>query len=630
MFVGAFFVCLFVFMMQFTWRYIDQLVGKGLTLDILAQFFWYMALTLIPQALPLSVLLASLITFGNMGESLELLSMKAAGVPLVRIMRPILWIVIALCGVSFYFQNFTAPEAQMNLRTLLISMKQTQPAVEIPEGVFYSGVPNVNLYVQQKNAETGMLRQVIIYKTDQGFDRAQIVLADSARMEMTADKLHLKLTMWDGEQFENLQSQGFSNFSSTSVPYDRETFKYKEFLIDFDSNFNMLDKDMLANQPSVKNMVQIQESVDSINLYLDSLTSVYYTEARRDYFTLQQIPKQDSIKLVQRLSKDVGDFDKMLKQLKPETKAQAVSQAGYQVRMIEQTLDWKQLSVKDNERLVRRHWAEWHQKMSISLSCLFFFFIGAPLGGIIRKGGLGMPTVISVGIFIIYYIINVSGMKLAIEDRINMALGMWLSTIVLMPCGIYLTYKSNKDAVVFNIDAFLMALRRWFGVREPRNMSRKEVIIQGPDYDIVRDKLSKVITEANTYDRLQRLKYPPRYSHLFFRINNEERMQQLSKDLDVVVEQLANSRDANLFSYLNKLPSIYVRGHKQPFETPMFNVVVGICLPIGLILWFRAMRFRLRLHRDLRLIVKVCRQIVTRLPKSEAMDYPKAEVEGTV
>ena len=198
LFFGAFFICLFVFMMQFTWRYIDELIGKGLSLDILGQFFWYMGITLIPMSLPLAILLASLITFGNMGEQLELLSMKAAGVPLVRIMRPILMLVIVFTGMSFYFQNKTAPDAQISLRTLLFSMKQAQPAVEIPEGVFYNEIPNLNLYVQRKNAETGMLYQTIIYKTDQGFDRAQIVLADSGRLEMTADKLHLRLDLWNG------------------------------------------------------------------------------------------------------------------------------------------------------------------------------------------------------------------------------------------------------------------------------------------------------------------------------------------------------------------------------------------------------------------------------------------------
>lgn len=187
LFVGAFFICLFVFVMQFLWRYVDDLVGKGLTLDVLGQFFWHVSVFLIPTSLPLAVLLASLITFGNMGENLELLSMKAAGVPLVRVMRPILFLIIPLSAFVFYFQNEISTNAQKQLRALLVSIKIAQPAVEIPEGVFYN-MRDFNLYVVKKNAQTGMLYNTIIYKMDQGFDRAQIVLADSAKIEMTADK----------------------------------------------------------------------------------------------------------------------------------------------------------------------------------------------------------------------------------------------------------------------------------------------------------------------------------------------------------------------------------------------------------------------------------------------------------
>ena len=187
---GTFFVCLFVLMMQFTWRYIDELIGKGVTMDMFAQFFWYMAVSMVPQALPLSILLSSLIAFGNMGERLELLAMKTVGVSLIRIMRPLILIVAAIAGVSFYYQNVTSPYAEFQLRTLLISMHESAPALEIPEGVFYSGIPNINIYVKEKQNDTGMLYDVIIYKTDQGFTKAQIVLADSAKLDITGEEAH--------------------------------------------------------------------------------------------------------------------------------------------------------------------------------------------------------------------------------------------------------------------------------------------------------------------------------------------------------------------------------------------------------------------------------------------------------
>ncbi|MFR1987494.1 MAG: LptF/LptG family permease [Prevotellamassilia sp.] len=299
-FVGAFFICQFVFMMQFTWRYVDELIGKGLSMEILAQFFWYMGLTLVPQALPLAILLASLITFGNFGESFELTATKAAGVSLLRIMRPLGIVALLMTGVSFYFQNSTSTEAQVNLRTLLFSMKQQSPAVEIPEGVFYNGVPNINLFVQKKNAETGMLYQTIIYKTDQGFEKAQIVLADSARLEMTADKLHLKLDLWNGEQFQALQSDGGANMLSNNngEPYDRETFNYKQLLIDFDSNFNLMDKELLTGMPQAKNMKQIEHSVDSMEHELDSVGRAYYADLNRSYYRIRSLRRADSLQLV--------------------------------------------------------------------------------------------------------------------------------------------------------------------------------------------------------------------------------------------------------------------------------------------------------------------------------------------
>ncbi len=412
-FAGSFFICLFVFMMQFTWRYVNELIGKGLSLDILAKFFGYMAVTLMPTSLPLAVLLASLIAFGNMGERLELLAMKAAGVPLIRIMRPILVVVCLLAVTSFYFQNSFSPQAQRQLRTLLISMKQTSPAVEIPEGVFYNGVPDVNLFVQKKNAETGMLYQLIIYKTDQGFDKAQIVLADSGKLEVTADRQFLKLQLWSGEQFENLQGQSFSALQTASVPYDRETFNYKQLLISFDSNFNLMDANALNGLASAKDMNQIVAAVDSVEAELDSVGRNYYNTARDMYFNVPQLAKKDSVRTMRQVESAAVPFDTLEARLTPEQLSLVRRKAMNTARSFRSELEWKSLVTGDGDRFIRTHWIEWHQKMTLSLACLMFFFVGAPLGAIIRKGGLGMPTVISVVIFIFYYILNTSGMKLA-------------------------------------------------------------------------------------------------------------------------------------------------------------------------------------------------------------------------
>ena len=602
LFAGSFFICLFVFMMQFTWRYIDELIGKGLSLDILAQFFWYMGISLVPMSLPLAILLASLITFGNMGEQLELLSMKTAGVPLIRIMRPVLILVVCLTGLSFYFQNTVSPKAQIDMRTLLISMKQASPAVEIPEGVFYNGIPNVNLYVQRKDAKTGMLYQVIIYKTDQGFDRAQIVLADSGRMEMASDKLHLKLEMWSGEQFENLQQQNMNALNSSGSPYDRETFQYKRFIIDFDANFALMDAQMLRDMASAKSMRQIEHSVDSMNKQLDSVGRVNYKELS----SVLSLPAKGE-KVV--ASKSKVPFDSILASLPPSKFQEVKNRASSDIRMIRSDLEWKSVPAETTDGLIRRHWVEWHQKMTLSLSCLFFFFVGAPLGAIIRKGGLGMPAVISVLIFIFYYIINTSGMKMARDGSWNMIYGMWISSAVLIPFGVFLTYKANRDSMVFNGELYMSILRRLLGLRTARHISRKEVIIHDPDYYEVLGQIELLKAECLNYKETAKLKRAPNYLNIFFHHVDDVKVEELSGRMEQIVEELSNSRSLNVISVLNRLPLIYVHAHTSPFSSHWANVVSGCVFPIGIVLWFRIWRFMLRLLRDVNQIVKVCDQL---------------------
>ena len=245
LFVGTFFICQFVLMMQFLWKYIDDLIGKGLTLDVLAQFFWYMSIMLVPQALPLAILLSSLITFGNLGESSELTAIKAAGISLMQTFRSLIVIVSLITITSFVFQNNIGPHANMKLAQLVISMKQKSPELEIPEGIFYDGIPDCNIYVQKKNIETGRLYGIMIYRMTNSYEDAAIILADSGMIQSTAEKKHLILSLWSGEWFENMQEQQFGG--SAAVPYRRETFTDKKIILDFNGDFSLTDAASLSN-----------------------------------------------------------------------------------------------------------------------------------------------------------------------------------------------------------------------------------------------------------------------------------------------------------------------------------------------------------------------------------------------
>ena len=612
-FAGAFFVVLFVFMMQFTWRYVDELIGKGLSMDILGKFYWYMAITLVRDSLPLAVLLSSLITFGNLGESFELLSMKAAGIPLIRIMRPLAVFAVVMTGTSFYFQNVASPKAQIELRTLLFSMKQQSPAVEIPEGVFYNGVPNINIYVQRKNTLTGMLYQTIIYKTDQGFDHAQIVLADSARLEITRDKQHIRLELWNGEQFENLETGGGMSASAAmpqgmNKPFDRETFVFKTLLIDFDSNFNLMDKNLLTGMPTAKNMKQIEHSVDSMNAELDSVGRAYYREAKMTYYRKPVLSAKDSVALLQLLKahaqKAPANFDTLLAKSKADKMQLAKQMALSDVKAASADLEWKSMNVQQEERDIRTHWVEWHNKITYSLACLLFFFVGAPLGAIIRKGGLGMPTVISVGIFIVWYIVYTSGMKMARDGTVNMVLGMWISSIVIAPFSVFFTYKANKDSVVFNVDAYRMFFNRLLGLRTRRHLFRKEVIIEDPRTDVMLEEVRLLNERCKAYNEKAKLLRMPSYVRTFFRHSEDSEVAGISKQLEAIVEELSNSKNRQVLAELNKYPVFFSTAHVSPFHSRWMNVVAGVLFPLGLVLWLRMWRFRLRLYRDMRQAVR--------------------------
>lgn len=293
LFIGTFFICQFVLMMQFLWRYIDELIGKGLSMEIMAQFFWYMGLFLVSQALPLAILLSSLITFGNLGESSELTAIKAAGISLMQAFRSLIVITILIMIGSFYFQNNVGPHANMKLTQLLISMKQKSPELEIPEGIFYDGIPNCNLYVQKKDLKTGKLYGVMIYRMTDSYEDAAIILADSAMLQSTAEKKHLLLTLWSGEWFENMKSSEIAN--SAAVPYRRESFINKRIVLDFDGDFNMTDATSLSNNAKAKSLAQIKHAIDSLDCTYDSVGRSYMREAMVRYYNIPSIDKRLSL-----------------------------------------------------------------------------------------------------------------------------------------------------------------------------------------------------------------------------------------------------------------------------------------------------------------------------------------------
>ncbi len=605
LFCGSFFICLFICIMQFLWRYLDDLVGKGLSMEVLGEFFFWAALTLVPMALPLAILLAALIAFGNLGEKFELIAMKAAGVSLLRIMRPLIFASVLSCVVSFYFQNVIGPHAQIKLWTLLLSMKQTSPELDIPEGSFHDQIPGYNLYVKKKNPQNGMLYNVMIYSFADGFSNARIIVADSAKINVTGDKKHLLLDLYEGELFENLQSQMNTNLKN--VPYRREMFSRKQTLIEFNTNFEKMDEGFMTKQYMSKNMNQLQHSIDSLNLEIDSMGKILYADVARSLYRPVSLNKEDSVKM-QEANVHSLNLDSLYRVASQAQRERYVSSAKSEVF----SADWniRGRMVMDAQNFLRRHQMEWHKKISLALSCIIFFFIGAPLGGIIRKGGIGTPMVVSVIFFVFYFIIDTTGQKMAKEGIWAPWVGMWMSTIILAPVGVFLTYKANKDSVVFNADLYLNWFKQIAGIRDKRHIFRKEVIIEDPDYRSVSEMLPQLNRLCEVYSQQNRLLHLPNYITLWKNREYDEEIIRIHSMVETIVEQLNNSKDPVILDKLNQFPILSVHAHRCPFNRAWLNDLIGILLPIGLFFYFRIWRFRIRLHKDMKQISSTCKEIL--------------------
>lgn len=609
LFTMTFFIVLFIVLMQFLWKYIDDLVGKGLEITVLAELFFYAAVSMVPMSLPLAILLASLMTFGNLGEKFELTAMKASGISLLRVMAPLIIFISATSVGAFFFQNNVLPHAQVKMWTLLFSIKQKSPELEIPEGVFYSEITGYNLFVQQKNKETGMLYDVMIYDVSKGGDNATIMLADSARLAFTKEMSHLYLHLYQGEQFENLQDQ---RGARQNVPYRRETFLDKEILIPFDANFNRLDDDAMRKQYVGKNIAELQHTIDSVNQRVDSVGAGYAKILRsKDYGGIS--PKIDSKTGEVLPYKEVMmpaialNVDSLLHCSTAAKEIQIIQSAIHKVKDRQQEYEFKAMSMNDDRTSIRRHKIELVKKFTLSVACLIFFFIGAPLGAIIRKGGIGTPLVISVLLFIFYYIIDNTGYKMARDGRWEVWQGMWISTAVLTPLGIYVTYKAMNDSAVFNPDAWRNFFRKIIGAHESRVVEFKEVIINDISYDDAVLRLDELCDEAEKI--LIRHNRPQHYMQYWLNGFDMHALLSLSEHLEETVKYLTDCRSKLIVNKLLDYPALRRLWVYKPSYKKWLSYTLAVCVPIGLPIYLLGLMEHKELKFEIRTIINVSKKI---------------------
>ena len=612
LFLGTFFICLFVLMMQFLWRYVDELVGKGLAIEVLAQFFWWMGLMMVPQALPLAILLSSLITFGNLGESSELTAIKSAGISLTRTFSSLVIVSSFISVTSFVFQNNIGPYSTIKLSQLLVSMKQKNPELEIPEGVFYDGIPNSNIYVQKKDVKSGKFYGIMIYRMSNSYEDSEIILADSGMLQTTAEKQHLLLTLWNGEWFSN-QAQEVGR--DAAAPFRRETFLEKKMLIDFNGDFDMTDAALFSGDARGKGLAKLYRDLDSLQQNNDSIGRVFYNEVQMSYYNAASISRADTLAAIKEAGKKAFNVDSAFARLNNDGKRSVLGIARSQVQAVSADMEFKAMVTEDANRMIRQHEIEMYKKFVLSLSCLIFFFIGAPLGTIIRKGGLGIPVIVSVLVFIVYYILDNSGYQMARRGIWAIWFGELLATMVLVPLAVFVTYKANKDSAVFNFDAYRNLLMNLLGMRLKRNIMAKEVIINEPDYGRDAELLSEVTERAQAYAEAHRLKTAPNVKRVFFEYQTDNEMEEINRLLEMAIDDLGNTRDKTILNLLNEYPIMSVKAHTRPFNRQWLNTAAAILVPVGLVLYIRMWRFRLRLLKDLRVVVQNNNQIIAQIEK---------------
>ena len=609
LFLMTFVICLFLVVMQFLWKYVEDMVGKGLDTTVLLEMFMYAALQLVPLALPLAILLASIMVFGNLGERFELLAIKTAGVPLLKIMKPLIVLIAFISIGAFFYQNYAMPRIQVKFYSLLISIRQKSPELDIPEGEFYKGIDNYNVYVEKKNRETGMLYDVMIYDVSKGFDNMAVIVCDSASMKMSEDKLSIVFTMFNGQQFQNFQSESMTSgrTSKDFVPYSRENFKTKQMMIPFDANFNRMEGSELEESDGAsyvsKNSAELKFSIDSMSLKMDSLNVMDRKQMKTSSHLSFRNSYNENLDSINQLvdTVQIAPIDSVFLSETYDQQASVLRGAMTKAENNNNEFLFRSMSKVKTQRVINRHWVEWHRKFTLLFACLIFFFIGAPLGSIIRKGGMGMPIVVSVILFIIYYILDNVGYKMTRDGVWIHWVGMWFSSFILLPLGVFLTYKAMNDSVIMNADAYIGFIKKMFFIREQRHYPVKEVVISPPKYGKISLKLEQLNNNIDTY--LSNYKSMG-YKEYWFDSGQERQFVVVYNNMESILNSLSNARNENVLNKAEEYPILI--NSVRPFKAGSVGAkILAYIVPVGLFIRLVSLLFERRLNKDLLKVKKL-------------------------
>jgi lipopolysaccharide export system permease protein len=480
-FVETFVICVFILLMQFLWRYVDDLVGKGLEWGLLAELLFYATFGLLPLAFPLSMLLASIMTFGELGENYELVAMKSAGISLFRIMRPLIFVSVFITLVAFYFANYVLPHTNLRFTTLLWSVKQQKPEMVLKEGVFTNEIQGYSIRVGKIDNRDNCLRDILIYDHTNGKSNESVTVADSGYLRITEDKNYMVLTLYNGTNFseENMER------NRGNYPFRRDQFSKQILNVRvYDFAFQRRDENIFRNSYRMLNIKQLKYAEDSLiqdyklrvrNFVMNTRYNPYINQR----LIARALEKDSLLKAYRNDTVKYLDINTLLEGTDKWNNNEVLQVAINTARGNFQEISGIENNLYSYKRRINMHEMEFHRKFTLSFAVLIFFFIGAPLGAIIRKGGLGMPVVVSILLFILYYMFSMTGEKSAREDVWNMITGMWFSSFVFLPFGIWLTYKAVTDSAIMLAETYTNILKKIF----PRRLLKKIIEDEDPSAD---------------------------------------------------------------------------------------------------------------------------------------------------
>ena len=451
-FLATFLIALFVLVLQFFWLYIDDLIGKGIDVGTIGKLIFYVAATIVPLALPIAILLSSIMTFGNLGESFELVAIKSAGIPLLRFMRPLLLFAIMLSGVAFLFSNYVIPLANLKLNAMKYDFTYTKPTFDIKEGIFYDKIPGYIIKVGRKDPNGSGIYNVVIYENGTNAIQDNLILADSGQMKVSDDKNALAFILNNGTRYEE---QGYRG--TVDNKYIRLHFKQYTKTLDL-SSFSMIQtaKDTNINNRPMMSLRQINVFIDSVQGLQKSIVKNLPSTVMYN-FTISKYIDSGWLKTAKPIKKPVRSLGSII----PDSLRNNIAEVALsQVSSAKNSMDVVYVNYSERTKDLRSLDVEWHTKFTLSAACLVLFLIGAPLGSIIRKGGIGTPLVFAVIFFVIFHLINTFGRKFAGEGVLSPFTGLWLSTMVLTPIGFFLTYKAMRDSQLFNQEYYFRFIKK--------------------------------------------------------------------------------------------------------------------------------------------------------------------------